>query len=69
MNPLAHWLSWLTRRHASRKAERALRKREAILRQIRERRARHRAFRPLYGLLNEATNEALRYEVLARKGT
>lgn len=60
---LTPYLSWLSRRRAKRAVLRAERKRAAIAASIKARRAGHKEFRPLFGVLRDATIESLRASV------
>ena len=60
---LSPWLNWLSRRRAKQALLRAERKRAAVTAAIEARRVGHREFRPLFGVLRDATNASLRASV------
>lgn len=63
MNPLALFNAWRQRKRAARLVKAAERQRAAIIAQIAERRAHKREFRPMVGMLRQATEASLRASV------
>lgn len=63
MNILSAFFAWRERRRAERELIAAERARNALMRQIRTRKEKHRAHRPMLGLLQQATHASLRASV------
>ncbi len=63
MNPLSAWFAFIARKRAARLVKAAEQQRAAIIAQIAERRARKREFRPMVGMLRQATEASLRASV------
>jgi hypothetical protein len=62
-NPLTLFNAWLARKRAARLVKAAEQQRAAIMAQIAERRARKAEWKPLGGLLRQATEASLRASV------
>ena len=60
---LSAFFAWRERRRAERELIAAERARNALMRQIHMRKEKHRAHRPMLGLLQEATKASLRASV------
>lgn len=67
MNILTAFIAWRERRRAERELIAAERARNALVRQMNERRAAHREWKPLQGLLRQATEASLRASI-GRRG-
>jgi hypothetical protein len=63
MNPLSLFLAWRQRKRAERLLKTAEHQRAALLSQIADRRAHKREFKPMVGMLRQATNASLRASV------
>ena len=63
MNPLSAWFAFLARKRAARLVKAAEQQRAAIIAQIAERRAHKREWKPLGGLVRQATEASLRASV------
>lgn len=66
MNPLAPFIAWLARRRAARIIASEAHRREVIMRQIAERREKHREWKPLTSDLRRSTFNQLAAEVALR---
>lgn len=63
MNPLSLWFAFLARKRAERMVKAAERQRAAIISQIADRQAQRKEWRPMVGMLREATNASRRASV------
>lgn len=63
MNPLAPFFAYIARKRAARAMRQAEHRRAALMSQIADRRAHRREFRPMVGLLRQATEASLRASV------
>ena len=63
MNPLGPFLAYIARKRSERALRIAERRRAALMAQIAERRAHKREWKPLGGLLRQATEASLRASV------
>jgi hypothetical protein len=63
VNPLSAFIAFIRARRLKKIAEAEEHRRAVIKRQIAERRAGHREFRPLYGELKQSTNRAMAAEL------
>lgn len=59
MNPLALFNAWLARKRAARLVKAAEHRRAALMAQIADRRAHRQEFRPMVGMLRQATEASL----------
>lgn len=63
MNPLGPFLVYIARKRSERAMRIAERQRAALMAQIADRRQHRREFRPMFGMLRQATNASLRASV------
>lgn len=63
ISPLAPFIRWLNSKRAERAMRQAEHRRAALMSQIADRRQHRREFRPMVGLLRQATEASLRASV------